>query len=206
MNVARSLVGSLVFAGLAGVSASAQIPDPCDGPLIPYSYGNPDLVKSCTDKRPYVPIAPSNGCVKPYPDADVLLCEPGAPAALAETRQALRPLREFSLRANIPQAALGQPGRELTYVNLHNLEDASQDVVVEYAVQGRPGVIIHTYTLAPKTTTGVGLHADPLFTGRLNISVTAYFSDSGSMDMTWLRAADFAETASKASTLIPRAP
>jgi hypothetical protein len=208
VNVSRVvrlfLVVFVLVLGHAVVSSAQHDPE-CDGPLIPYNQGgNPDLVKRCTDRRPYVPVAPPGGCVKPYADASVLLCEPGAPAALAASRVELRPLLDYVMRSTIAQAALGHPGRELAYVNMQNLDDTEQAVVVEYAIQGRPGVIVHTYTLAPKTTRGVGLHGDPLFAGRPNVSVTVYFMGAGTMDLTWLRDGDFVETASKAGTIIPR--
>jgi hypothetical protein len=209
MSLQRPL-SLLVGLGLVLVmtpAASAQPSDPCDGPLIPYSYGNPELVKACTDKRPYVPVAPPGGCVQPYPDASVLLCEPGAPAALASSRVELRPLTDYAMRSNIPQAALGQAGRELAYVNVHNIEDTEQAIVVEVAIQGRPGVIVHSYTVPAKTTRGIGLHgaADPMFAGRLDVSVTAYFTSAGTMNMKWLRGSDHVETASEAGTVVPRA-
>jgi hypothetical protein len=208
MNVSRVVrLFLVVFVLVLGhaVASSAQHDPDCDGPLIPYNQGgNPDLVQRCTDRRPYVPVAPPGGCVKPYADASVLLCEPGAPAALAPSRVELRPLLDYAMRSTIAQAALGHPGRELAYVNMQNLDDTEQAVVVEYAIQGRPGVIVHTYTLAPKTTRGVGLHGDPLFAGRPNVSVTAYFMGAGTMDLTWLRDGDFIETASKAGTIVPR--
>lgn len=202
-----SIVSTFIVLGFLS-SSGAQTSDPCDGPLIPYSYGNPEQVKACTDRRPYVPVAPPGGCVQPYPDASVLLCEPGAPAALAPSRVELRPLTDYAMRWTIPQAALGQAGRELAYVNIHNMEDVEQAVVVEYAIQGRRGVILQPYTLAPKTTRGIGLHggADPLFGGRLDVSVTAYFTAAGSMNMKWLRASDNVETASEAGMLVPRLP
>jgi hypothetical protein len=204
--LSRSLFAVGVVFVLAA-SAEAQPGDPaCNQPgLHPYNQGgNPELLLRCTDHRPYVPVAPPGGCVQPYADASVLLCEPGA--ALAASRVELRPLLDYAMRSNIPQAALGQAGRELAYVNLHNLEDVEQAVVVEYAIQGRPGVIVQSYTLAPKTTRGVGLHAaaDPLFAGRLDVSVTAYFTAAGTMNMKWLRAGDMVETASETGTVVPR--
>lgn len=208
MSPLRTLVAGLGLVFLMAASSEAQPVDPCDGPLNPYAVGNPDQVKACTDKRPYVPVAPPGGCVKPYPDASVLLCEPAALSALAASRVELRPLTEYAMRSNVPQAALGQAGRELAYVNIHNLEDSEQAIVVEVAIQGRPGVILQPYVLAPKTTRGIGLHgaADPLFAGRLDVSVTAYFSGAGTMNMKWLRGSDHVETASEAGTVVPRMP
>lgn len=202
----RGLLAVGFVCALAG-AADAQVIDPaCAGPLNPYNQGgDPDLVLRCTPPRSYVPIAPPGGCVQPYPDATVLLCEPAALPALAAARVELRPLTDYAMRSNVPQAGLGQAGRELAYVNIHNLEDTEQTVVVEIAIQGRPGVILKPYVLAPKTTQGIGLHggADPLFAGRLDVSVTAYFTGAGTMNMKWLRAADHVETASEAGTVIP---
>jgi len=199
------LSAPLLLCLVALPTADAQPANPCDGRLNPYNEGgNPDLVTYCTDKRPYIPVAPPGGCIKPYPDASTLLCEPSAPAALAATVAELRPLTDYAMRANIPQAALGQRGRELSYLNLHNLDDTEQAVVIEFAVQGRSGVILESATLLPKTTRGLRLDTRPLLAGRVDVSVTVYFMGSGSMGMKWLRVGDWVETASEFGGIVPR--
>lgn len=104
---------------------------------------------------------------------------------------------QFVTREVVGSASVGRPGRERAYIILTSVDDVPQDVLIEIIVQDRPSSIVFRRRLAAKGRHVIDLLADSLTANLQFFSVVAYFGGTGSMDMAWHRALDFAEVDSK---------